>query len=98
LLVRRLVPERNAERTKYMVMSGEQNAVQNYNRELDNKFFERIERFKHLATNLTNKNSIREKIKSRLKSGNACYHSVQNFLSSISLSENINIKIYRNII
>jgi hypothetical protein len=25
-------------------------------------------------------NSIQEKIKSRLKSGNACYHSVQNLL------------------
>ena len=35
-------------------------------------------------------NSIREEIKSRLTSGNACYHSVQNLLSKI--------KIYRTII
>ena len=40
-------------------------------------------------------NSIEEEIKSRLKSGNACYHSVQNLLSSRSLSKNIKIKIYR---
>ena len=34
----------------------------------------------------------------RLKLGNACYHSVQNLLSSSLLSKNLNIKIYRTII
>jgi hypothetical protein len=38
-------------------------------------------------------NSIREKTKSRLKSGNACYHSVQCLLSSSLLSKNVKIKI-----
>jgi hypothetical protein len=33
-----------------------------------------------------------------LKSGNACYHLVQNLLSSSLLSKNLKIKIYRNII
>jgi len=33
-----------------------------------------------------------------MKSGNACYHSVQNLLSSSLLSKNLKIKIYRNII
>ena len=33
-----------------------------------------------------------------MKSGNACYCSVQNVLSSILLSRNIKIKIYRTII
>jgi len=42
-----------------------------------------------------NQNSIQEEIKSRLKSGNACYHSVQNLLSSSLLSKNLKIKIYR---
>ena len=37
-------------------------------------------------------------MKSRLKSGNACYHSVQNLLSSSLLSKNLKIKIYRNLI
>ena len=41
-----------------------------------------MEEFKYLGTNLTNQNCIQEEIKSRLKSGNACYHSVQNLLSS----------------
>jgi hypothetical protein len=42
-------------------------------------------------------NSIQEEIKSRLKSGDACYHSVQNLLSSCMLSENVKIKVYRTI-
>jgi len=45
-----------------------------------------------------NKNSIAEGIKSRLKSGNACYHSVPNLLSSRLLFKNLKIKIYRTII
>ena len=47
-----------------------------------------------MGTNLTNQNSIPEEIKSRLRSGNACYHSVQNLLSSRLLSRNLKIKIY----
>jgi len=34
----------------------------------------------------------------QLRSGNACYHSVQNLLSSKLLSTNLKIKIYRTII
>ena len=44
-----------------------------------------------------NKNSIQEEIKSRLKCGNACHHSVQNLLSSSLLSKNIKIMLYRTI-
>ena len=33
-----------------------------------------------------------------MRSGNACYHSVQNLLSSKLLSKNLKIKIYRTII
>ena len=51
-----------------------------------------------LGTTLTNQNSIAEEIKSRLRSGNACYHSVQNLLSSRLLSKNLKIKICRTII
>jgi len=40
-------------------------------------------------------NSIQEEIKSRLKSGNACYPLVQNLLSSSLLFEYMKIKIYR---
>ena len=51
-----------------------------------------------MGTTLTIENSIREEIKSRLRSGNACYHSVPNLLSSRLLTKKLKIKIYRNII
>jgi hypothetical protein len=63
-----------------------------------NSFVERVEEFKYLGTPLTDQNSIQEEIKSRWKLGNACYHSVQNLLSSSLLSKNLKIKIYRTII
>ena len=43
---------------------------------------------------VTNQNSMAEETKSRLRLGNACYHSVQNLLSSRLLSKNLTIKIY----
>ena len=51
-----------------------------------------------METTLKNQNSVQEEIKSRLKSGNACCHSVQNLLSSRLLSRNLTIKINRTII
>jgi len=67
---------------------------------LDDSHFRFVFRnsLKYLGTTLTHQNSIAEEIKSRLRSGNACYHSVQNLLSSGLLSKNLKIKIYRNII
>jgi len=65
---------------------------------IDNSTFDRVEDFKYLGTILTNQNSIAEEINSRLKSGNAYYHSVQNLLSSRLLSKNLKIKIYRTAI
>jgi hypothetical protein len=47
---------------------------------------------------IADQNCIHEEIKSRLNSGNACYHSVQSLLSSRLLSRNIKIKIYKTII
>jgi len=65
---------------------------------IDNSSFERVEEFRYLGTNLTSQNSIQKEIKSGLKSDNACYHSVQNLLSSSLLPKNLKIKIYRTII
>jgi hypothetical protein len=72
--------EVNSDKTKYVVMSGDQNAGRSHNIKADNTFFERIEEIKYLGTTLTDQNSIQEEIKSRLKLGNACCHFVQNIL------------------
>jgi len=89
--------EVNADKTKYIFMSRDQNAGRSQNIKIDNNSFEMVEEFKYLGTTLRNQNSIQEDIKNRLKTGNACYHSVQKLLSSSLLSNNIKIKIYRNI-
>jgi hypothetical protein len=51
-----------------------------------------------LGTTVTNQNFIQEEIKRRLNSGNACYHSVQNLLSSRLLSKHVKITIYNTLI
>ena len=82
------------DKTKYMVMSRDQNSGRIHSLRIDNSTFERVEVFKYLGKTLTNQNSILKEIKSRLRSGNACYHLVQNHLSSRLLSKNLKIKIY----
>ena len=65
-------------KTNYGVVPREQNAGQSESMKTENSSFERVEVFRYLGKTLTNQNSIREEIKSSLKSGNTCYHSVQN--------------------
>jgi hypothetical protein len=52
----------------------------------------------HTHTHTHIYNLIQKEIKKRLNSGNACYLSVQNLLSSRLLSKNIKIRIYKTII
>jgi len=75
-----------------MVMPRHQNAGRIQNMKIDNSSLERVEQFKCLGTTLTNYSSVEEETKSRLKSGNACYHLVQNLTYSSLLSRNIKIK------
>ena len=82
---------------KYMVMFRDQNAGRSHNMRTDNRSFEKVEKFKYLETTLTNQNPIQETSKGRVKSGNACYQSVQNLLSSSPLSKHLEIKIYRTV-
>jgi hypothetical protein len=46
---------------------------------------ERMEQFRYLGTTLTNQNSFHKEIKSKMKSGDACYLLVRNLLSSTLL-------------
>ena len=46
--------EVNADKTKYMIMSRDQNLGQSHNIKIDNSSFERVEQFKYLGTTLMN--------------------------------------------
>jgi hypothetical protein len=85
--------EVNSEKTKYMFMSRHQTAGQSNYIRVANKYFEKVAKLKYLGATLTDQNCIHEEIRSRLNSGNACYHAVRNLLSSRLLSRNVKIKI-----
>jgi hypothetical protein len=60
-------------------------------------WFENVPQFRYLGKTVTNQNLIQEEIKRRLNSGNARYRSVQNLLSSLLLSKNVKMRIYKTI-
>jgi hypothetical protein len=64
----------NVRKTKYMLVSRHQNAVQNLEIKIANRLFENGSQFKCLGTTVRTQNLIQEEIKRRLKCGNACYH------------------------
>ena len=72
--------EVNADKTNCMVMSRDQNAARSHSIKTDNSSFEMVEE-------LTNENSVQEKIKGRSNLVDACYHSVQNHPCSSWLSK-----------
>ncbi|KAJ4436815.1 hypothetical protein ANN_16947 [Periplaneta americana] len=90
--------EVNPEKTKYMIMSRDQNIVRNGNIKIGNLSFEEMEKLKYLGATLTNINDTREEIKHRINMGNACYYSVEKLLSSSLLSKNLKVRIYKTVI
>jgi hypothetical protein len=70
-------------------MSCHQNASQNSNIKTAKRSSEIVAWLKYLEMTVTNLNLIQEEIKRRLNSGDACYHSVQNLLSSCLPSKNV---------
>jgi hypothetical protein len=80
------------------LLSHHQNVGQNPDIKTANRLFENGSQFKYMGAMVTNQNLIQEEIKRRLNSGNACYHSVQNLLSSRLLSKNVKIRIFKTII
>jgi hypothetical protein len=81
-----------------MSLSRHRIAGQNHYIKTANRSFESVEQFRYFGTTETNQNLIQEEMKSVLNSGNACYHSVQNLLSSCLPSKNIKTGIYETII
>jgi hypothetical protein len=55
-----------------MLLSRHQNAEQNHDIKIADRFFENVVQLKYFGTTVTNQNLIREKIKRGLNSGNAC--------------------------
>jgi hypothetical protein len=83
--------EINVEKTKYMLLSGQQNVGQNRDIKIANRSFKNVSQFKYWGATVTNQNLIREEMKRRLNSGNAWYHSV--FALAVKILENYNTSI-----
>jgi hypothetical protein len=79
-----------------MLMSRKK-AGQKHSIKIANRSFEDVAKFRYLGKTLTDQNCMQEEIKSRLNSGNACYHSVQGILSSCLLSRNVKVKMYKTV-
>jgi len=60
---REIGPEVSADKSKYMVMSLDQNAGRNHSVRINNSTFESVEDFKCLGKTLTNQNSIPKKLR-----------------------------------
>jgi hypothetical protein len=91
------MPVRRSEKTKCVLLSRHQNAGRNRDIEIANRSLENASQFRDFGTMVTNQNLIQEEIKSRLSSGNVCYHSVQDLLPSGLLSKNVKMRIYKTI-
>jgi hypothetical protein len=81
-----------------LLVSRHQNVGQNRDIKIAKRSFENVSQFKYLGTTVSNQNLIQEKIKRKLNSDNACYHSVKNLLYSCPLLKNVKIRIYKAII
>jgi hypothetical protein len=71
----------NSEKAKYMLTSRKKTG-QKHGIKIANRSFEGVAKFKYFGITLTDEKCMQEEIKSRLNSGNACYHLVWSLLSS----------------
>ncbi|KAJ4441727.1 hypothetical protein ANN_11585 [Periplaneta americana] len=91
--------EVNPEKTKYMIISRDENIVRNGNIKIGNLSFEEVEKSKYLEATVTNINDTGEEIKHRINMGNACYYLVEKLLSSSLLSKDLKVRIiYKTVI
>jgi hypothetical protein len=78
-----------------MLLSHHWNAGKNQQNKIENRLFENVSQLKYLGTTVTNQTLIQEEVKGELISGNACYHLVQNLVSSCLLLKNVKIEYAR---
>ena len=72
--------EVNNDKSKHNIMPPDQNSGRSHSIQTKNTSFQMMDEFKYLGKMLTNQNIFHEVMKIRLKSGNACYHLVQNIV------------------
>jgi hypothetical protein len=65
--------EINLEETRCILLSCHQNAGQYFEMKISNSLFKNVSQYKYLGTTVIHQNLVREEIKRRLNSGNACY-------------------------
>jgi hypothetical protein len=71
--------KKNTEKSKYMLVSCQKNEGKTDDTKISNGYSDKVAQLKYFETTVTNqKFDLRKKLKERLNSGNACYHSVQN--------------------
>ena len=70
-----------------MVKPLDQNAGRSQYVKIDDISFKMVDDFKRVGKTSTDRNSVHEKIQRSWNSGNACYHSVQNLLTSMCCSK-----------
>jgi hypothetical protein len=85
--------EVSTKKTKYIVIYHYQNIGQSHIL-VPYKSFKNVVKFKYFKMTITDHNHFHEEIKSRLNSGNACYHSIKNLFPSHCFSRHLKIKIY----
>ena len=74
---KKIVPEVNADKTKYIVMSQDRNAGRSQYIQIDDSSIEREDELQYVGTAYTNENSIQEEIRKNWKPVND-FHSMQN--------------------
>jgi hypothetical protein len=87
----------NTDITDYMLMFCQQSKGQNCNIKITNRHFKKVTKFTYLGIIVTKQDLVHETL-SRIKFGQAYFHSVQNILSSRLLAKSITIKLYETMI
>jgi hypothetical protein len=89
------VSKYNTNKYKNMLTYHHQMGALNHGIKAAIRSFEIATKLRYLGTIVRNENLIHDEIKSRLNSGNACFHLVQDLLSSRLLCKNVKMKLYR---
>ena len=89
--------EVEADTSKYMVLSQDQNAGRSHHVKIYYSSCERVEQVKYLWTTIPDQNSIQQEIKSRQNQGVFAIIRCRTFVFSLQ-QQNINLKIHRTII